>query len=179
MRNAIDKGIDNSRGFFNKAQDRARDLSERGVLRFEIMQLESRVEKLTAKLGARAYEVLSKEKQNTISKNTPGVKDLISEIEDIEKRVHEKEADLAALAERAEEQGEPEGAAPGSTAPGSGGEAAQGPAADKKAGGAAGKGSADQGAADGTDSGSGKADRARNVSPKQQSETSPDSEEKS
>ncbi len=105
VRNTVDKGIDNSRGFFGKAQERARDLSERGILRFEIMQLESRVEKLTAKLGARAYEVLSKEGKNTISRKTPGVKDIISEIEDIEKRVHEKEADLAVLAERSPEEG--------------------------------------------------------------------------
>ncbi|NBC30050.1 MAG: hypothetical protein GVY29_08680 [Spirochaetes bacterium] len=109
MRNTVDKGIDNSRGFFGKAQERARDLSERGILRFEIMQLESRVEKLTAQLGARAYEALSKEGKNTISRNTPGVKDIISEIEDIEKRVHEKEADLAVLAQRSPDQGGEDG----------------------------------------------------------------------
>lgn len=106
MRNAIDKGIDSSRGFLSKAQDRARDLSERGVLRFEIMQLESQAEKLTAKLGSRAYEVLEKEGQNTISKNTPGVKDLIREIADIEERVRAKEEQLAAVAEREAESGE-------------------------------------------------------------------------
>ncbi len=106
MRNAIDKGIDSSRGFLSKAQDRARDLSERGVLRFEIMQLESQAEKLTAKLGSRAYEVLEKEGQNTISKNTPGVKDIIREIADIEERVRAKEGQLAAVAQREEEAGE-------------------------------------------------------------------------
>ncbi|MFP4485012.1 MAG: hypothetical protein ACLFO1_09195 [Spirochaetaceae bacterium] len=111
MRTAIDKGIDSSRGFLSKAQDRAKDLGERGVLRFEIMQLESQAEKLTAKLGARTYEVLEKEGQNTISKNTPGVKDLVREIAEIEERVRTKETQLAASAERDDQADE--GTGPG------------------------------------------------------------------
>lgn len=97
MRTTIDKGVDNSRDFLSRAQDKAKDVSERGVLRFEIMQLQSQAEKLTAKLGSRTYEVLVKEGQNTISRNTPGVKELLAEIEDVEQRAHTKEEQLAAL----------------------------------------------------------------------------------
>lgn len=114
MRHAIDQGLDSSRGFLSKAGDRARDLSERGILRFEIKQLESQAEQLTAKLGSRAYEVLVKEGKNTVSKSTPGVKEIIGEIQDIEQRVKDKEEQLAALAQReaeAEEQPGSEGAA--------------------------------------------------------------------
>jgi hypothetical protein len=109
MRHAIDQGLDSSRDFLSKAGDRARDLSERGILRFEIKQLESQAEQLTAKLGSRAYEVLVKEGKNTVSKSTPGVKEIIGEIQDIEQRVKDKEEQLAALA-RQEAAGEPSGA---------------------------------------------------------------------
>jgi len=90
----IDKGVESSRGVLGKAQERARGLGEKGVLRFEIMQLESRAEKITTKLGARTFEVLVKEEQNTVSKKTPGVRELIEELAEIETRVKEKEEAL-------------------------------------------------------------------------------------
>ena len=94
FRSTIDKGVESSRGVLGKAQERARDLGEKGVLRFEIMQLESRAEKLTTKLGARTFEVLVKESQNTVSKKTAGVRELIEELAEIETRIREKEEAL-------------------------------------------------------------------------------------
>jgi hypothetical protein len=94
FRTTIDKGVESSRGVLGKAQERARGLGEKGVLRFEIMQLESRAEKITTKLGARTFEVLVKEEQNTVSKKTPGVRELIEELAEIETRVKEKEEAL-------------------------------------------------------------------------------------
>lgn len=94
MKTTLDKGVSSSRELFGKARTRARELGDKGVLRFEIMQLESEAEKLTAKLGTRAYEVLAREGQSTISKNTPGVKDLIAQIADVERRIAEKEEAL-------------------------------------------------------------------------------------
>lgn len=94
FRDTVDKGVESSRGVLGKAQERARDLGEKGVLRFEIMQLESRAEKLTTKLGARAFEVLIKEGQNTVSKKTSGVRELLEELAEIETRIKEKEEAL-------------------------------------------------------------------------------------
>ncbi|MFO7782162.1 MAG: hypothetical protein R6W94_11105 [Spirochaetia bacterium] len=94
FRTTIDKGVESSRDVLGKAQERARGLGEKGVLRFEIMQLESRAEKITTKLGARTFEVLVKEEQNTVSKKTPGVRELIEELSEIETRVKEKEEAL-------------------------------------------------------------------------------------
>lgn len=94
FRTTIDKGVESSRDALGKAQERARGLGEKGVLRFEIMQLESRAEKITTKLGARTFEVLVKEEQNTVSKKTPGVRELIEELAEIETRVKEKEEAL-------------------------------------------------------------------------------------
>jgi hypothetical protein len=94
FRTTIDKGVESSRGVLGKAQDRARDLGEKGVLRFEIMQLESRAEKLTTKLGARTFEVLVKEGQNTVSRKTSGVREVIDELSELEARIKEKEEAL-------------------------------------------------------------------------------------
>lgn len=91
FRTTIDKGVESSRGVLGKAQERARDLGEKGVLRFEIMQLESRAEKLTTKLGARTFEVLVKEGQNTVSRKTAGVRELVEELAELETRIKEKE----------------------------------------------------------------------------------------
>ncbi|MGM0675208.1 MAG: hypothetical protein ACQETQ_10970 [Spirochaetota bacterium] len=97
FRDTIDKGVESSRGALGKAQERARGLGEKGVLKFEVMQLESRVEKLTTKLGARTFEILVKEGQNTVSKKTGGVKELIEELEELETRIKEKEEALGRM----------------------------------------------------------------------------------
>lgn len=94
FRTTVDKGVESSRGVLEKAQERAKDLGEKGVIRFEIMQLESRVEKLTTKLGARTFEALVKEGRNTVSGKTAGVKELIEELSDVEARIKEKEEAL-------------------------------------------------------------------------------------
>ncbi len=97
LSNSLDKGFQTSRDLFQKAGDRARDLGERGVVRFEIMQLESQVEKLTGKLGARAYELFIKEGKGSVTKTTSGVKELLEEIASLEARVTEKESALAKM----------------------------------------------------------------------------------
>ena len=55
MKDMIDKGLDASRDFAKKAGEKAKELGEKGVLKLEIAQLESRAEKLIAKLGAEVY----------------------------------------------------------------------------------------------------------------------------
>ncbi len=97
MSNALDKSFQTSKELFEKAGDRARDLGERGVVRFEIMQLESQVEKLIGKLGARAYELFIKEGKASVTKTSAGVKDLLEQISDLEARVTEKESALAKM----------------------------------------------------------------------------------
>jgi hypothetical protein len=94
MKNAMDKGLDGSRELLGKAKDRAQDLGERGVLRFEIMQLENQAEKLIGKLGARAYEALVTESQSQIDRETEGIAQFISEIDDLRTKIREKEAAL-------------------------------------------------------------------------------------
>lgn len=97
IKNTIDRSFDSSRDWFDKAKGTAHELGERGVLRVEIMQLESRAEKLTAKLGALTYDELVKRDTAHVGRDSPGVAEVIAEIESIEARIAEKEAALAAL----------------------------------------------------------------------------------
>ena len=101
MRNAFDKGLQGSRDLFALAKDRAQDLGERGVLRFEILQLENQAEQLIGKLGARTYEALITEDHEQIDRDTEGVRQLISEIDEIRATIRDKEAALE-LARRKE-----------------------------------------------------------------------------
>jgi len=95
MKQVFDRGLESSRDLFSKARDKAQDLGEKGVLKFEIMQLESQAEKLMAKLGNRVYEALTQEGVDSVTTNTSGVHDLIAEIDQVENRVREKEQKLA------------------------------------------------------------------------------------
>lgn len=108
LSNALDKGFQSSKELFEKAGDRARDLGERGVVRFEIMQLESQVEKLIGKLGARAYELFIKEGKSSVTKSSAGVKDLLEQIAGLEARITEKESALAKMKASEEPAGDEE-----------------------------------------------------------------------
>ncbi len=94
MKHLFDRGLDSSRDLFSKARDKTKDLGEKGVLKFEIKQLESQAEKLMAKLGTRCYEALTKEGSDSVQISTSGVHDLIAEIDQVETRIREKEAKL-------------------------------------------------------------------------------------
>jgi hypothetical protein len=108
MRGNLDKGLDRSRDWLGKAGDKAKDLGDKGVLRFEISQLQSQAEKLMGKLGTRAYEALEKEGQPAVSHETSGVSDLISQIKDVHRRIEEKEERLRQLGHPVDpEHGEP------------------------------------------------------------------------
>jgi len=101
VKTTIDKGLDSSREVLGRARDTAQDLGERGVLRVEIMQLENQAEKLVGKLGAVAFETLVVEKQDQLTKDAGGVRELIEEINGVQTRIKEKER-LLELAKRKE-----------------------------------------------------------------------------
>ena len=91
LQETIDQGLKNSKELFGKAKEKAKDLGEIGVLRFEIKQLESQAEKLIAKLGSTAYEVLTGEDQQTVSGDTPGIKEILSAIAGVRSEIEAKE----------------------------------------------------------------------------------------
>jgi len=94
MKEAVDKGIETSRDVLGKAADKAKELGEKGVLKFEIMQLENQAQKKFAQLGAAVFEQLVKQGAESVSGETEGIKALIEELVKIEKKTDEKEEAL-------------------------------------------------------------------------------------
>ena len=91
IQETIDQGLKSSKELFGKAKEKAKDLSEIGVLRFEIRQLESQAEKLIAKLGSKTYETLVVEGQDTVSGDTEGIKEILSAIASVKQEIEAKE----------------------------------------------------------------------------------------
>lgn len=95
MDQLISQGISSSKELLNKAKDKAQELGEKGLLKYEILQLEKQAEKLFAQLGVRVYEKLVSEGQATLSKGA--VKELLLDIQDVKARIEKKEEDLRSL----------------------------------------------------------------------------------
>jgi hypothetical protein len=97
MKDVLDKSLETSKDVLEKARDKAKELGEKGVLKYEIMQLERNAEKKIVLLGTKIYELLVKEEKNSISKSTPGVKELLEELMNLEEKVDEKEEAMKKL----------------------------------------------------------------------------------
>lgn len=91
LQETIDQGLKSSRELFGKAKEKAKDLGEIGVLKFEIKQLENQAEKLIAKLGSKTYEELVVEKNDSINSDTEGVKEILGAIAGVKSEIEEKE----------------------------------------------------------------------------------------
>ena len=88
------KGLDASRDLFDKAREKAQDLSEMGVLRFEIRQLENQAEKLFGQLGTKTYELLHERGEKSVSLSNGEIQPFITEIERVKQKIEEKEEEL-------------------------------------------------------------------------------------
>lgn len=111
LRATVDRGIDGSRDILDRARGKARDLGERGVLRFEISQLETRGEKLAAGLGQRVFELAEEGKPLDLSDDM--LADYLSQLREVRSGVETREKQLAELGDKpadpaADETGEDE-----------------------------------------------------------------------
>jgi hypothetical protein len=90
----LGQGLMSTKEILEKAGEKTKDLGEKGVIKFEIAQLEKQAEKRFAQIGRHVYEVLVKEGQQTISAGTTEIKKLLNEADEIEKTIDEKEEKL-------------------------------------------------------------------------------------
>ncbi|TVQ23142.1 MAG: hypothetical protein EA383_14610 [Spirochaetaceae bacterium] len=93
MKQTVDKGVETSHDLFEKAKERAQDLSRTGVLKYELMQLEDQAGKQLARLGTAAYEVLQNGKAFTT--DNEGVSEIMEEISSLKSRIASKEQELS------------------------------------------------------------------------------------
>ena len=94
MKQAIGRGFETTRKGMEQAATKARELGEKGVLKYEITRLEKEVEVKFAILGTSVYRILTEKGQGTISPGTPEVKELLAEVKGLQKRIEEKEKAL-------------------------------------------------------------------------------------
>jgi hypothetical protein len=91
MQKIVNDGLEASREMLNKAREKAQDLGEMGILKYEISQLEKQAEKNFLLLGSRVYEILVEKQETTIKSDNQDVKAIIQEILDIKKKIEDKE----------------------------------------------------------------------------------------
>jgi peptidoglycan hydrolase CwlO-like protein len=97
MKKVMNQGFDSTRGVLGTAAEKAKELGEKGVLMYEIRKLEKDVERQLAALGNHVYDVFMEKGQATVSKSNADVKAIVMEIDDIKKRLAEKEQNLKGL----------------------------------------------------------------------------------
>jgi hypothetical protein len=97
MHDIIDKGVSASRELASRAGEKAKDLGAKGVLKMEIMQLESHAEKLIARLGTEVYMTLVDRNQPSVSRDSPVVQAMLKEIEGLRGRIEAKEKEYRSI----------------------------------------------------------------------------------
>ena len=94
MQQVIDQGVETSKDVLNKAKEKAKDLGEMGILKYDIMKLEKHAERDFLLLGSKVFELLVEKKEETIQKDNEEIKKLIDEILEIQKKIDEKEEEI-------------------------------------------------------------------------------------
>jgi uncharacterized phage infection (PIP) family protein YhgE len=92
MEEVVNQGLESSREVIGKAKEKARDLGEKGLLRYEITQIERQAEKKFSQLGAAVYERLVLKDQATVSRDA--LSELLDDIQELKNRLEKLENDL-------------------------------------------------------------------------------------
>ena len=94
MQQVIDQGIETSKDVLNKAKEKAKDLGEMGILKYDIMKLEKQAERDFLLLGSKVFELFVEKKEETIQRDNEDINDVIDDIISIQKKIDEKEEEL-------------------------------------------------------------------------------------
>jgi hypothetical protein len=94
MKEMVDKGVETSKDVLGKAAEKAKELGEKGVLKLELIHLEKQGEKRLAQLGASVFDLLVKQDKASVSKGSQGIKEILEDLVEIERKIDEKEEAL-------------------------------------------------------------------------------------
>ena len=97
VQDGLNEGLSVSRDLLKKAKDKATDLGEIGILKYEVAQLENMSEKLASRLGVAVYQALRENGQNTVSAGTTGVRDVLDEIDEVRRKLELKQEKISEL----------------------------------------------------------------------------------
>lgn len=91
LKGFIEKSVDSSRDFISKAGSQAQVWGEMGRLKIEILQLRSRAQSLTTRLGTEVYRLLVERGEPMIGASTEEIGPLLAQLTQIEKEIDAKE----------------------------------------------------------------------------------------
>ena len=97
MRGLINKVVGVSSDLAAKASGKAKELGAMGMVKLEIVQLESKAGKLIAKLGSEVYVMLVDKGHQTVSRDTASINGFLKEIERVRERIELKEKEYRSI----------------------------------------------------------------------------------
>lgn len=106
MRKTFNQGLNVSRDLLEKAADKAKELGDIGVLKFEIMQLENQAEKLLGQLGSFVYEQFAVQGHKSITEKNSELHEIIEQIEEKRKLIEAKKVKIEEVKAQEKESGE-------------------------------------------------------------------------
>jgi hypothetical protein len=98
MEELLDKGIEGTKDLWDKAKEKAKDLSQRGMLTFEISQLERQARTELARLGSLVYDTLGK--GNAFDAEDAQVKKVVGDLRALNAKIDGKEEELKKLKDK-------------------------------------------------------------------------------
>jgi len=94
MKGILEQGLAASKEFAIKAGAKAQDLGERGILMWDIKQLENQAQKLLIRLGNEVYIAFTDRDQESIERDKIEVRTILGELEIIRQQIEKKEFEL-------------------------------------------------------------------------------------
>ena len=94
MKDMLEQGWAASKEFAVKAGEKAQDLGERGILMWDIKQLENQAQKSLTRLGNEAFMAFTDRGQQTIDRDTTEFSTILNELAGIKEQIEKKENEL-------------------------------------------------------------------------------------
>ena len=91
----VNQGFSSSRELLKQAKEKAKDLGEKGLLKYEISQLERQAREKLTLLGMRTYEGFMERGDDSLARDD--FRELLGEIQELRQRVESKERELKQL----------------------------------------------------------------------------------
>jgi len=94
MKDLLEQGWSASKEFAVKAGAKAQDLGERGLLMWDIKQLENQAQKLISRMGNEAYIAFTEHNQASIEREAVEFRTILDELAVIKEQIEKKEYEL-------------------------------------------------------------------------------------
>ncbi|MFI3257057.1 MAG: hypothetical protein R3Y36_02030 [Spirochaetales bacterium] len=95
MKDLAGKGVEVSKDFFDQAGETVQSWTDKGVTKFELMQLDRQAQKQFARLGICVFEAFEVEDRETVSKKNKEIADIVAEIIRLKDEIHKRDENKA------------------------------------------------------------------------------------